>query len=503
MWPFRRKYRVADVSKPLSLPEIRKEVRILLIVGFVITLVSPIAQAQTIAVKSEQLSLGAAIWVPVILNAAPHGLHHATFSVSLDAPEIAEIEAVRFEEPMRSFAGAEIADDGNSVRISVQDSNDVLRAGAQQITFAELKLRGTFGGKTGLTITVHEIVDDRLNAFNVAVKNGQLQVAAAPGAPSLVVGSDGTLIGDTVRVPVILTSTVGGVKNYRVTVRIERRDIATFLGSEFPYFAGQTAREITPDGDEITIAAQDAANAVRAGAKGVILAWLVLRGDLESRDGSPLRLMSNNIVEDNGNSVQLPSINGLLKVTRIENLPPRFYGAFPAEEDTIGDPAPTISITISDEKNEVMPESIKLSLRDSSQTLEFGWQSTGAYWDQIAHVFTVNLKAIGARLSGEVRAHIEARDRQGAKGWFDWRFRVSDGPPKTIEELLDTDRDNRLGDLEILRALDFWVKGTELAPGLKIDDLKMLSLLDKWIKGTPLRASAVNTFRYGQVQPAP
>jgi hypothetical protein len=110
----------------------------------------------------------------------------------------------------------------------------------------------------------------------------------------------------------------------------------------------------------------------------------------------------------------------------------------------------------------------------------------------------VNLKAIGVQLSGEVRATIRARDRQGAEGRFQWRFTVPKGevpppPPsgKTIEELLDTDGDNRLGDLEILRALDFWIKGRELAPGLSIDDLKMLALLDKWIKGAPLRPSAL------------
>jgi hypothetical protein len=60
--------------------------------------------------------------------------------------------------------------------------------------------------------------------------------------------------------------------------------------------------------------------------------------------------------------------------------------------------------------------------------------------------------------------------------------------PPSIESLLDTDQDNRIGDLEILRALDFWVKNQELTPNLRIDDLKILQLLDIWIKGTALQS---------------
>lgn len=451
--------------------------------------------AQTVSIKSEQLSLGAAVRLPITINAAPDGLHHYVFSVTVDAPEIAHIEGIRFPEPLRDFASFQIAPDGNSVQISVRDENDVIVSGAQQTLLAEVKLRGTFGGRTGVTLAIREIVNDRLNAFNVALSNGQLTVAAAPSAPTLVVGVDGVLVGDTVRVPIILTSTVGGVQNYRAKVRLERRDIATFLGAEFPFFADQKEISITPDGDEITISAHDGVNAVQAGAKGIILAWLILRGDLPTLEGSPLHLLSNNITEDNGNSGPLPSRDGLLTVIRIENLPPEFFGPQPRHQETIGDRSPFIHITISDDKNEVLSETIQLTLQDETQTLQFGWQSRGASWDQTTHLFRVDLKAIGVQLSGDVRATIRARDRQGAAGRFEWRFKVPKGetppsPPRTIEELIDTDRDNRLNDLEILRALDFWIKGTELAPGLRIDDLKMLALIDRWIKNAPLRTSA-------------
>lgn len=48
----------------------------------------------------------------------------------------------------------------------------------------------------------------------------------------------------------------------------------------------------------------------------------------------------------------------------------------------------------------------------------------------------------------------------------------------SVESLLDTDQDDHINDLEILRALDFWVKNQELVSSLRIDDLKMLQLLD-------------------------
>lgn len=458
---------------------------------------SLLSYAQTVSLPNEQLSLGAAVWLPVTINAAPNGLHHYAFSVTVDAPEIAHIEDVRFPEPLRDFASFQIAPDGNTVQISVRDENDVIVSGAQQTLLAEVKLRGTFGGRTGVTLAIREIVNDRLNSFNVAVANGQLTVAAAPSAPTLVVGVDGVLVGDTVRVPIILTSTVGGVQNYRARVRLDRRDVATFIGAEFPFFADQQEVSITPDGDEITISARDGVNAVQAGAKGIILAWLILQGDLPTMDGSPLSLLSNNITEDNNNSGPLPNQDGLLTVIRLENLPPEFFGPQPRDQETLGDRSPFIQITISDDKNEVLSETIQLTLQDEVHTLQFNWQSPGASWDQTTHLFTVNLKAIGVQLSGGVQARIRARDRQGAEGRFEWRFTVPKGetpppPPsaKTIEELLDTDRDNRLNDLEILRALDFWIKGTELAPGLRIDDVKMLALIDKWIKSAPLRPSA-------------
>ena len=71
------------------------------------------------------------------------------------------------------------------------------------------------------------------------------------------------------------------------------------------------------------------------------------------------------------------------------------------------------------------------------------------------------------------------------------QFTVSDQAPppttKTIEQALDTNNNKIIDDLEMLQALQYWIK-QQTVPGTNktIDDLTMLALLQKWIKGTPV-----------------
>ena len=62
------------------------------------------------------------------------------------------------------------------------------------------------------------------------------------------------------------------------------------------------------------------------------------------------------------------------------------------------------------------------------------------------------------------------------------------GGAKTIEQAIDADGDGIINDLEMLQALQYWIK-QQIVPGTNktIDDLTMLSLLQRWIKGTPVR----------------
>ncbi len=71
------------------------------------------------------------------------------------------------------------------------------------------------------------------------------------------------------------------------------------------------------------------------------------------------------------------------------------------------------------------------------------------------------------------------------------RFDGTTPPPpsggKTLEQALDTNNNKIIDDLEMLQALQYWIK-QQTVPGTNktIDDLTMLALLQKWIKGTPI-----------------
>ncbi len=55
---------------------------------------------------------------------------------------------------------------------------------------------------------------------------------------------------------------------------------------------------------------------------------------------------------------------------------------------------------------------------------------------------------------------------------------------KTFEQFFDSNENGRLDDLEILTALDYWIKQRPVPDLGVLSDLQVLALLDKWIKGT-------------------
>ncbi|MEM4413850.1 MAG: S8/S53 family peptidase [Candidatus Caldarchaeum sp.] len=60
------------------------------------------------------------------------------------------------------------------------------------------------------------------------------------------------------------------------------------------------------------------------------------------------------------------------------------------------------------------------------------------------------------------------------------------GPSKTPEQFFDSNANGRLDDLEILTALDYWIKQRPVPDIGVLSELQILALLDKWIKGTPI-----------------
>lgn len=97
---------------------------------------------------------------------------------------------------------------------------------------------------------------------------------------------------------------------------------------------------------------------------------------------------------------------------------------------------------------------------------------------------------------GSHTMRVVVSDSKGGTAEDTIQFTVSSGatpppPPsgaKTIEQALDSNNNKIIDDLEMLQALQYWIK-QQIVPGTNktIDDLTMLSLLQKWIKGTPIQ----------------
>lgn len=102
---------------------------------------------------------------------------------------------------------------------------------------------------------------------------------------------------------------------------------------------------------------------------------------------------------------------------------------------------------------------------------------------------TVHIRAgeTSTGVPGSVPSDPKPFDPNSFERWWEGQP-SSPGGTKTIEQAIDADGDQIINDLEMLQALQYWIK-QQVVPGTNktIDDLTMLSLLQKWIKGTPVR----------------
>lgn len=90
-------------------------------------------------------------------------------------------------------------------------------------------------------------------------------------------------------------------------------------------------------------------------------------------------------------------------------------------------------------------------------------------------------------IPGSVPSDPKPFDPSSFERWWE-----SETPPlpgtKSIEQALDANNNKIIDDLEMLQALQYWIK-QQVVPGTNktIDDLTMLALLGKWIKATPIQ----------------
>ncbi len=97
-------------------------------------------------------------------------------------------------------------------------------------------------------------------------------------------------------------------------------------------------------------------------------------------------------------------------------------------------------------------------------------------------------------LPGSVPSDPKPFDPTAFERWWEGETPPPPSGGKTLEQALDTNNNKIIDDLEMLQALQYWIK-QQTVPGTNktIDDLTMLSLLQKWIKGTPVSSSALGT----------
>lgn len=466
--------------------------------------------AQTVGIGQEQVPLGAATELAVILNSAPRGLSSFELTVRLADGAVGEIEAVSFPETFREDARVELAPDRDSVRLSSLDRLNRVETGASSITLATLRLRGTFMGQSGLEILIGEMKDDLGNPFNVATQAGQFKVYSnlTPGLPAVVGGSDSVYAGAVVEVPVILTEAPEGLSSYRVRVSLAEGDLADILGVVFIAFAGEARAQVAVDKDSIDFSASDDENIVRQGDAGIVLGRVQFKGVLLGR--STLKVEVVSLLDDQGRLMHPLLADGQLIVGQVSDLaPPQFFELRPF--GPVGIAQPTISARVIDPGSGVNPETLFLKLWDAQGLREFRKGDRGVSWD--GEKFSVNLGQLGLSLArGEVFVQLWAADNSGHLGMAAWTFTVTAGGPppppppppgaltveRAIASLIPGDPpgvanpDLIIGDREILRAVEYWINGEEVpnTAGQRINDSKMLELIALWIGGTPVSGSA-------------
>ncbi|MEM4168338.1 MAG: hypothetical protein QXW98_07825 [Candidatus Caldarchaeum sp.] len=80
-------------------------------------------------------------------------------------------------------------------------------------------------------------------------------------------------------------------------------------------------------------------------------------------------------------------------------------------------------------------------------------------------------------------------------GGFDLYDETRGSEKQSLQKIIDGDGDNRIEDSEILKAIDYWIKGQRIpgADGQAITDEEILALIDMWIKGSPISTSSAKS----------
>ncbi len=111
----------------------------------------------------------------ITLNTAPNGLAGYEISVFVEDPKVAKIVDVKFPQ-WAKLTNSSV--EGDTASLKAVDLEDQVKAGANNINLATLKLKAVKVGETAINLMIIKMDDDEGNAITPSVKQGKLTATA-------------------------------------------------------------------------------------------------------------------------------------------------------------------------------------------------------------------------------------------------------------------------------------------------------------------------------------
>lgn len=447
--------------------------------------------AQTVSIENVDMPWGHRAEAKIMLSSGAQGINDFEVSVTLSNNGIGYIEDVILPASFNKVFQVNVPPGAQSATISGTDADRLVEAGPGEVLLATLVLRGTASGVTQMVPGVNRLTNDLGQTINPFARAGELEVTSNITAPTISMGSGGTLLDKEVDIPLILNTTPpAGLESYRVTLELAD-DLAQIKSVRFDAFSGESDVEMGPGGQSVSFEARDTNNNVMPGATGIVLAWVRFEG--LQPGATDLGLTINRINGEGGASASATIADGKITVSGIRDTAPEVASELPRRGTAIEIDQPTIQIEITDESNEVVPSSIRVVITDGGgNRMTFDRSSNGTVWD--GRFFTIDLQGIGASLAGgRTTVEVTAADGGGKSSTEDYAFTVNSDsggttPPPSSGGSIDeavAGSDCVISDSEIRNAITMWILG-EPVPGTNnqtISDTKIRGLITSWILG--------------------
>ena len=161
--------------------------RIVLLTLILVALIQPALAEPKLVVESKTVQSDTSL--NITLTEAPTGLAGYNVTISVENPNIAEIESVEFPSWATLHDNSSLP--SSTLWIKAVDLNEQIQQNASNIVLATLRLKVKGTGVTQITLTSVRLDDDNGNPIDATVVNGTLEVAAQETTPSSSSGASG------------------------------------------------------------------------------------------------------------------------------------------------------------------------------------------------------------------------------------------------------------------------------------------------------------------------